>query len=189
MLINFIPLLEAKDSSEIENIVTTTGQLFKFSQQSDSADPTTREALRYGTALHQGFSQLSTNYCVPPQQLKCTTTAIEVCSTLKNVDMHIRTLPGNVIGNQFTAKIIYTPPVGETVIRDLLANRERFLHANDDIDPLIKMIVSHYQFESIQPFYDDNGLTGRILNVLYLIEQQLLTLPILYLSRYIVQNK
>jgi Fic family protein len=182
MLINLIPLLEAKDSSEIENIVTTTDQLFKFSQQSDGADPATREALRYRTALHQGFSQLA-------HKPLCTATAIEVCSTLKNADMHIRTLPGTVIGNQSTARIIYTPPVGETVIRDLLANWERFLHANDDIDPLIKMIVSHYQFEAIHPFYDGNGRTGRILNVLYLIEQQLLTLPILYLSRYIVQNK
>ena len=182
MLINLIPLLEAKDSSEIENIVTTTDQLFKFSQQSDGADPATREALRYRTALHQGFSQLA-------HKPLCTATAIEVCSTLKNVDMHIRTLPGTVIGNQSTAKIIYTPPVGETVIRDLLANWERFLHTNDDIDPLIKMIVSHYQFEAIHPFYDGNGRTGRILNVRYLIEQQLLTLPILYLSRYIVQNK
>ena len=103
--------------------------------------------------------------------------------------MAIRKLPGTVIGNQKTGQTIYTPPVGEKVIRDLLSNWERFLHENDEADPLIKMAVSHYQFEAIHPFYDGNGRTGRILNVLYLIEQNLLSLPILYLSRYIVQNK
>jgi Fic family protein len=103
--------------------------------------------------------------------------------------MDVRKVPGTVIGNQATGEIIYTPPVGEQIIRDLLSNWERFLHEEDEIDPLIKMAISHYQFEAIHPFYDGNGRTGRILNVLYLIEQDLLTLPILYLSRYIVHNK
>ena len=103
--------------------------------------------------------------------------------------MDIRKVPGTFIGNQTTGEIIYTPPAGENVIRDLLTNWERFLHDDDDIDPLIKMAVSHYQFEAIHPFYDGNGRTGRILNVLYLIECGLLTLPILYLSRFIVHNK
>jgi Fic family protein len=103
--------------------------------------------------------------------------------------MGVRKVPGTVIGNQTTGEIIYTPPLGEEVIRDLLTNWELFLHKEDGIDPLIKMAVSHYQFEAIHPFYEGNGSTGRILNVLYLIEQDLLTLPILYLSRFIVQNK
>lgn len=182
LLINLLPLLEAKDSSEIENILTTTDKLFRHAQRESEADVATREALRYRTALYQGFRQLQ-------DRPLSTATAIEVCSTLKNQTMELRRLPGTVIGNQTTGEVIYTPPEGETVIRDLLSNWERFVHAQDDLDPLIKMAISHYQFEAIHPFYDGNGRTGRILNVLYLIEQGLLTLPILYLSRYIVQNK
>jgi len=182
MLINLLPLLEAKDSSEIENIVTTTDQLFQFSQEDKGADHATKEALRYRTALYQGFLQLD-------RKPLCGATDIEICSTLKNAEMDVRKVPGTVIGNQATGEIIYTPPVGEQIIRDLLSNWERFLHEEDEIDPLIKMAISHYQFEAIHPFYDGNGRTGRILNVLYLIEQDLLTLPILYLSRYIVHNK
>ncbi|WP_394172909.1 protein adenylyltransferase Fic [Thalassotalea litorea] len=182
MLINLLPLLEAKDSSEIENIVTTTDKLFQYAQGDKGADHATKEALRYRTALYQGFIQLE-------KKPLCTATAIEVCSTLKHAEMDIRKVPGTFIGNQTTGEIIYTPPVGEDVIRDLLTNWERFLHDEDDLDPLLKMAVSHYQFEAIHPFYDGNGRTGRILNVLYLIESGLLTLPILYLSRFIVQNK
>ncbi len=182
MLINLLPLLEAKDSSEIENIVTTTDRLFQYANEDNGADHATKEALRYRTALYQGFIQLE-------RKPLCTATAIEVCSTLKHTEMDVRKVPGTVIGNQTTGEIIYTPPSGEAVIRDLLTNWERFLHEADELDPLIKMAVSHYQFEAIHPFYDGNGRTGRILNVLYLIEQKLLTLPILYLSRFIVHNK
>ncbi len=182
MLINLLPLLEAKDSSQIENIVTTTDKLFQYAQEDTGADPATKEALQYRTALYQGFIQLA-------KKPLCTATAIEVCSTLKNIEMSIRKVPGTVISNQATGEIIYSPPVGEREIRDLLANWERFLHDHNDVDPLIKMAVAHYQFEAIHPFHDGNGRTGRILNVLYLIEKNLLTLPILYLSRYIVKNK
>ncbi|WP_269435458.1 protein adenylyltransferase Fic [Rheinheimera lutimaris] len=182
MLINLLPLLEAKDSSEIENIVTTTDRLFQYALEDAGADLATKEALRYRTALYQGYIQLK-------NKPLCTATAIEVCSILKHSQMDIRRMSGTVIANQATAEVIYTPPAGENTIRDLLANWEQFLHAVDDIDPLIKMAVSHYQFEAIHPFYDGNGRTGRILNVLYLLQQKLLTLPILYLSRYIVQNK
>ena len=182
LLINLLPLLEARDSSEIENILTTTDKLFRHAREESGADAATREALRYRTALYQGFRQLR-------DRPLSSSTAIEVCSTLKNQTMDLRRLPGTVIGNQTTGAVIYTPPEGEQVIRDLLSNWERFVHAEDDLDPLIKMAISHYQFEAIHPCYDGNGRTGRILNVLYLIEQGLLTLPILYLSRYIVQNK
>lgn len=182
MLINLLPILEAKDSSEIENIVTTTDKLFKHAQEDKGADPATKEALRYRTALHQGFEQLG-------RRPLCTSTAVEVCSTLKNAEMDVRKVPGTIIGNQTTGEVVYTPPLGEDVIRNLLSNWERYLHEEDDVDPLIKMAVSHYQFEAIHPFHDGNGRTGRIMNVLYLIEQGLLTLPTLYLSRYIVQHK
>lgn len=182
LLINLLPLLEAKDSSEIENIVTTTDKLFQYSQEDQGADPATKEALRYRKALYEGFLQLQ-------RKPLCTNTAVEICCTLKGVDMGIRKVPGTIIGNHATGETIYTPPVGEEVIRNLLTNWENYLHADDDTDPLIKMAVSHYQFEAIHPFHDGNGRTGRIVNVLYLIEQHLLTLPILYLSRYIVQHK
>lgn len=182
LLINLLPLLEAKYSSEIENIVTTTDKLFQYSQESQGADPATKEALRYRTALYEGFVQLQSKPL-------CTNTAVEICCTLKGVDMDIRKVPGTIIGNQATGETIYTPPCGEDVLRDLLSNWENYLHAEDDTDPLIKMAISHYQFEAIHPFHDGNGRTGRIVNVLYLIDQQLLTLPILYLSHYIVQHK
>ncbi len=182
LLINLLPLLEAKDSSEIENIVTTSDKLFQYAQEDSYADNATKEALRYRTALYQGYKQLE-------QRPLCTNTAVEICSTIKSAQMDIRKVPGTTLSNQTTGKIIYTPPVGEQVIRNLLANWESFLHAEDDIDPLVKMAISHYQFEAIHPFIDGNGRTGRVINILYLIEQGLLTLPILYLSHYIVQNK
>lgn len=182
LLINLIPLLEAKDSSEIENIVTTSDKLFEYAQNEQQADPATKEALRYRTALFNGFQSLN-------DRPLCVTTALEVCSTIKGSDMNVRRVPGTTLANQATGKVIYTPPVGEPLLRDLLSNWADFLHQEDGIDPLIKMAVSHYQFEAIHPFTDGNGRTGRVLNVLYLIEQELLTLPTLYLSHYIVRNK
>ena len=182
LLINLLPLLEAKDSSEIENIVTTSDKLFQFSQEESQADPATKEALRYRTALFSGYQSLQ-------RRPLCITTATEVCSTIKGVAMDVRKVPGTKLANQHSGEVIYTPPEGELVIRELLGNWECFLHREDDIDPLIKMAVSHYQFEAIHPFTDGNGRSGRVLNILYLIEQGLLSLPILYLSHYIVRNK
>ncbi|MCU5781633.1 hypothetical protein MA04_00933 [Alcanivorax balearicus MACL04] len=182
LLINTLPLLEAQSSSEIENIVTTSDKLFRYADEEGQADPATKEALRYRTALYQGYRSLATR----PLN---TSTAVTVCSTIKDATMDIRRVPGT-IANTLTNEVIYTPPVGEPLLRDLLSNWERFMH-NDShgLDPLVIMAVAHYQFEAIHPFTDGNGRTGRILNILYLIEQNLLTLPILYLSRYIVQNK
>tara|TARA_R110001599_G_scaffold344295_1_gene567673 strand:- start:2829 stop:3968 length:1140 start_codon:yes stop_codon:yes gene_type:complete len=187
LLINLLPLLEAKDSTEIENIVTTSDKLFQYAQEESAADPATKEALQYRRALYEGFVHLA-------ERPLCTNAAIQVCSTIKATNMDIRRVPGTTLANQSTGKIIYTPPEGESRLRDLLTNWEQFIHAeeNDPLtktDPLIKMAVSHYQFEAIHPFTDGNGRTGRILNMLYLIEQNLLTLPILYLSRYILQNR
>lgn len=183
VLINTIPLLEAQASSEIENIVTTTDELFRYAQMEDqTGDQATKEALRYRTALYQGFVSLR-------DRPISTNTAIQVCSHIKNVDMGIRRIPGTALANTATGKVIYTPPVGETLLREKLANWERFVHENTDIDPLIRMAVAHYQFEAIHPFSDGNGRTGRILNLLMLVEQGLLELPVLYLSRYILQEK
>ena len=181
LLINLLPLLEAKDSSRIENIVTTSDQLFQYADQAENADPATKEALRYRTALHDGFTYLS-SYPL------CTNTAIAICTTLRGVQTDIRKTPGTVLRDQ-NSDVVYTPPVGEAAIRDLLANWERFIHADDDLDPLIKMAISHYQFECIHPFPDGNGRTGRILNILYLIQSELLSLPILYLSRFILERR
>ena len=183
LLINTLPLLEAKDSSEIENIVTTADKLFQHAQEDSQADLATKEALRYRTALYQGFLTLE-------KRPLNTTTAVKVCSTIKGMEMDIRKVPGTRIANLTTGEIIYTPPEGEGVIRDLLADWERFIHNEQlGLDPLVSMAVAHYQFEAIHPFTDGNGRTGRVMNILYLIEQGLLTLPVLYLSRYIVQNK
>lgn len=181
LLINLIPLLEAKDSSEIENIVTTSDRLFQYSQEEGQADRATKEALRYRTALYNGFKNLK-------DRPLCASTAVTICSTLKNAEMDIRKVPGTTLMGS-GLEIVYTPPVGETAIRDLLTNWANYLHAEDDIDPLVKMAVTHYQFEAIHPFADGNGRTGRIINILYLIEKNLLTLPILYLSRHFVTHK
>jgi Fic family protein len=182
LLINALPLLEAKDSSEIENIVTTTDKLFEFSQEDSHADSATKEALQYRTALYQGFKTLKNR----PLSVA---TVITVCSTIKNTEMDIRRIPGTTIANSSSGEVIYTPPVGETVIRNLLSNWEQFIHGEEDLDPLIRMAIAHYQFEAIHPFLDGNGRTGRIINILFLIERGLLSLPILYLSHYIVRHK
>lgn len=183
ILINIIPLLEAKDSSEIENIVTTTDKLFQHAQGNEEhADHATKEALRYRTALYRGVQSIQ-------ERPLNTRTAIEICQTIKGVELDIRATTGTALKNSYTNEVIYTPPVGQDAIRNLLSNLDHFLHYNEDIDPLIKMAIAHYQFEAIHPFIDGNGRTGRILNILYLMDSQLLTLPILYLSRFIIQNK
>jgi Fic family protein len=183
MLINTIPLLEAKDSSEIENIVTTADQLFQYAQGGDSlANAATKEALRYRTALYAGYQSLAAR----PLSIA---TAVDVCRTIKAADLDIRRTPGTQLINDRTGAVIYTPPEGDACLRDLLANWERFLHNQTELDPLVRMAVGHYQFEAIHPFADGNGRTGRVLNNLFLIQAELLTLPILYLSRHIIAHK
>lgn len=182
VLINTLPLLEAGASSEIENIVTTTDKLFQHLRNEDQADPATKEALRYSRALFEGFQALS-------QHPLNTRTVEEICTQIKGVQMSVRKVSGTALGNHKTGEVIYTPPVGEDILRTMLGDWERFLHNAVEIDPLIRMAVAHYQFEAIHPFTDGNGRTGRIVNSLFLIQEGLLTLPILYLSRYIIQNK
>jgi Fic family protein len=183
VLVNSLSLLEAQASSEIENIVTTTDDLFRFAQDpSDAASPETKETLRYRAALFTGMESVKRR----PISI---TTAVEVCSLIHRREMNVRTLPGTYIGNPVTREAIYTPPSGESVIRQKLSNWAEFIHTQGDIDPLIVMAVAHYQFEAIHPFEDGNGRTGRILNVLQLVEAGLLNSPILYLSRFIIRNK
>ena len=182
VLINSLPLLEAQASSEIENIVTTTDRLFQFRGDDAHADRATREALRYSSALLEGFRALN-------QRPLNTNTAVQICSRIKGVDMQVRRVPGTALANDKTGEVIYTPPVGEDLLRTKLANWERFLHDAPDLDPLIRMAVGHYQFEAIHPFTDGNGRTGRVINSLYVVQQGLLSLPILVLSRYINANK
>lgn len=181
-LINTIPLLEAQASSEIENIVTTSDALFRFANDENAADPATKEGLSYRFALREGFDSLS-------ERPLSTSTAVRVCSRLKNRAMEIRRIPGTALGNGATGEVIYTPPEGEAVLREKLANWEQFIHNATDIDPLIRMAVAHYQFEAIHPFVDGNGRTGRVLNLLLLVEQGLLDQPVLYFSRYILRRR
>lgn len=181
LLVNILPMLEAKDSSRIENIVTTSDQLFQYVNHADQADPATKEALRYRMAMYKGVELLNT-------WPLCTSVAVEICTRLRAIESDVRKTPGTVLHDQHM-NVIYTPPVGEDNIRRLLSNLEQFINEEDDIDPLIKMAVAHYQFESIHPFSDGNGRTGRILNILYLMQSELLSLPILYLSRFILANR
>jgi Fic family protein len=187
VLINSIPLLEAQASSEIENIVTTTDQMFLFDGVGEGeADPATKEALRYRTALWEGYKALKTRPL-------STNTAVQICRAIKGVDMDIRKTPGTTLSNDRTGQVIYTPPAGEGLLREKLANWEQWMHGTlpgtTEIDPLVRMAAGHYQFEAIHPFTDGNGRTGRVINLLYLIEQGLLDIPVLYLSRHILRNK
>lgn len=185
VLINAIPMLEARASSEIENIVTTNDSLFReasFGNNNPVADSAAKEAMRYRTALHQGFQALS-------DRPLSTRIAVDICRTITGTDFDIRATPGTTLRNGVTGDVIYTPPEGAELIRGLLANWERYVNEDSDIDPLIRLAVQHYQFEAIHPFSDGNGRTGRILNLLFLTQAGLLDKPTLYLSRYILKTR
>lgn len=182
VLINSLPVLEAQASSEIENVVTTTDELFRHLADDAGADTATRETLRYRTALRVGFEMMADRGLTAG-------TACAVCSTIKGREMKIRAAAGTRIGNPVTGEVTYSPPEGSEVIAEKLAHWERFIHADDGLDPLIRMAAAHYQFEAIHPFSDGNGRTGRILNMLMLVDAGLLRLPVLYLSRYLIDTK
>ena len=183
VLVNALPLLEARASSEIENIVTTTDKLFEFADiAEDKADAATKEALRYRTALYEGSKMVK-------RGMMTTDMAIHICSTIKGIELDIRAESGTTLKSRMSGEIIYTPPVGQKLLQDKLDNWADFMHNDIEIDPLVRMAVQHYQFEAIHPFADGNGRTGRILNILFLVKHGLLNSPILYLSRFIIQNK
>ena len=181
MLVNTLPMLESQASTAIENIVTTTDKLFQHQHRDDHADPATKEGLRYSQAMFEGFRSLE-------KRPLTTRTAEDICSKIKGKPMQIRKVPGTALAKA-SGEVVYTPPVGEDLLRSLLANWEKFIHNEQDLDPLVRMAVGHYQFEAIHPFTDGNGRTGRVLNSLFLINEKLLNLPILYLSSYIIDNK
>ncbi|HET9505640.1 MAG TPA: Fic family protein [Hymenobacter sp.] len=183
ILLDTLPLQEAKDSSAIENIITTHDELFNAELNlgdSQAAKEVQRyaSALRLGTALVKKYGFLSTNHIAQIQE------------ELKRDSGGYRKLPGTTLKNQF-GKVVYMPPQDPAIILDLMANLEQYFNDDSlqDVDPLVKMAVLHFQFESIHPFYDGNGRTGRILNILYLVLKELLDIPVLYLSRFITQNK
>ena len=183
VLVNALPLLEARASSEIENIVTTTDKLFEFADiAEDKADAATKEALRYRTALYEGSKMVQ-------RGMLTTDMAIQICSTVKGFELDLRSEPGTTLKNRMSGEVIYTPPVGQKLLQAMLDNWADFMQQSKEIDPLVRMAIQHYQFEAIHPFSDGNGRTGRILNILFLVQLGLLDSPILYLSRYIIQNK
>ena len=183
ILINSLILQEAKDSSEIENIITTHDELYQSSLDISNISHATKEVQSYSRALLKGFDLVKDN------SLLLTRHIVDIQQELEGNVAGIRKQSGTVLKNQATGEVIHTPPQEETTIRKLLDNLEQYINTNDGIDPLIKMAIIHYQFETIHPFYDGNGRTGRIINILYLVLNELLDLPILYLSSYIIKHK
>jgi Fic family protein len=163
--------------------VTTTDKLFEFVDLPEQrADAATKEALRYRRALFEGTRSVRNGALTAE-------TAVEVCRTIKDEALDIRSMPGTTLRSTVSGAVVYTPPQGRALIREKLENWEQFLGTRNELDPLIRVAIQHYQFEAIHPFTDGNGRTGRILNILYLVQQGLLDSPILYLSRYIIRNK
>jgi Fic family protein len=184
ILINTLTLQEAKDSSEIENIITTHDDLYKENILIDTKKPASKEVYNYAQGLKLGFE------IVRKEKLLSNKHILTIQKVLLENNAGFRTQGGTKLVNSH-GQTVYTPPQSANEVLDLMSNLEKFINDNDfsDLDPLIKMAIIHYQFESIHPFYDGNGRTGRIINILYLVLQGLLDIPILYLSRYITQNK
>lgn len=185
ILINALALQEAKDSSEIENIVTTHDELYRADVGTSSISHQAKEVQRYKEALYRGFTLISDNGLLLKKHI------IEIQQVLEDNDAGIRTQSGTMLKNDKSGEIIYMPPQNHTDIQELMDNLEKYINTPelDDFDVLVKMAIVHYQFESIHPFYDGNGRTGRIINILFLILSGLLELPVLYLSSYIIKTK
>ena len=193
MLVNTIALQEARTSTAIENIFTTEDELYKAisdSTNEEKANPATKEVLKYREALWEGNRQLETEKTISLNLI------IKIFQQIKSTQASLRSPQAQIVIKQGqsefrTGEIVYTPPRGEGIIEELMANLLEYL--NDDIkypaDPLLKMCIAHYQFEAIHPFSDGNGRTGRIINLLYLVNKGLLSKPVLYLSKYIIANK
>ena len=186
ILINTLSLQEAKDSSAIENIITTHDELYRADTLNKEFSSTaSKEVHNYAVALRTGFETVKKNGIITVNHI------VEIQSLIENNNAGFRKLPGTALKNDKTGEVIYTPPQHPQEIIDLMNNLEKFINDNSlsDLDALVKMAVIHHQFESIHPFYDGNGRTGRIINILYLVKEDLLKIPVLYLSRYINQNK
>lgn len=186
ILINTLGLQEAKDSSEIENIITTHDDLYKSELKLDGLKSLdAKEVQNYISALKKGFELIKSS------GLLTNKTILEIQESLEGNKAGFRKLSGTELKNAKTDEVVYTPPQSNDDILDLMSNLERYINESNfqDIDPIIKMAIIHFQFESIHPFYDGNGRTGRIINILYLILENLQSLPILYLSNYIIKHK
>ncbi|WP_225870857.1 Fic family protein [Pedobacter cryophilus] len=187
LLLNTIVLQESKESSAIENIVTTQDELYQETLRisENIKNASAKEVIQYREAMYWGLHEMQKNGLITTNLL------VGIMQRLRNTNENIRNTPGTKLANPSNQQIVYTPPEGENIIREKLKELEQFM--NDDefsgLDGLVKMALIHYQFEAIHPFSDGNGRTGRILNVLYLINQNLIGLPVLYLSYYIIQNK
>ncbi len=183
ILINSLVLQEAKDSSEIENIITTHDELYRASLNIADVTNDAKEVQNYSKALLKGYDLVKENKLLLKKYI------VEIQEKLEQNNAGVRKQSGTNLKNALTGEVIFTPPQDYETIQTLLDNLESFINEPNDVDPLINMAIIHYQFETIHPFYDGNGRTGRIINILYLILKDLLDIPILYLSRYIIQNK
>lgn len=184
ILIETLAIQEAKDSSEIENIITTHDELYA-ARDADEAriSAAAKEVQNYVAALRAGYDAVRESGLIRLE------TILAVQAELESNRAGLRQVPGTVLRNEATGEVVYEPPQNGVEVADLMGNLIDFVHADDGLDPLLRMAIVHHQFESIHPFYDGNGRTGRILNVLMLIRDDLLTLPVLYLSRYITTHK
>ncbi len=185
ILISTLTLQEAKDSSAVENIITTHDELFKAELLAENISMAAKEVRDYSSALRSSFAN------VRKQRLLRLNDILDVQLALENNRAGFRKVPGTALKNAATGEVIYTPPQDAVEIEALMTNLVDYINDDDccDLDPLVKMALIHHQFESIHPFYDGNGRTGRIINILYLVAKGLLDLPVLYLSRYIIRNK
>lgn len=186
LLLNTIVLQESKESSAIENIVTTQDELYKATLMGDKVkNQAAKEVLQYREAMYFGLDRLQENGIITTNLL------VGIMQKLRNSSEGIRRNSGTKLSIPVTHQVVYTPPEGEALIGQKLFALEKFMNdpENNPLDPLIKMALIHYQFEAIHPFSDGNGRTGRILNILYLIQQEMIGMPVLYLSKYIIENK
>lgn len=186
ILINTLTLQEAKDSSAIENIITTHDELFKAELFVDQmTSHSAKEVQNYAYALRKGFELVRRNKILTDNHI------LEIHEELERNRAGYRRVPGTELKNQQTGETVYTPPQDYDTINRLMRNLSDFINDDSlsDVDPLVKIAIIHHQFESIHPFYDGNGRTGRIINILYLVTKELLDLPVLYLSRFIIQHK
>lgn len=183
IVLSLINLSESKDSSAIENIITTYDEIFKEIVSKTPLGGKPKEVINYKSAIDHGFLLMRQKGFISTNVLE------EIQNVIEPNKGGIRKLPGTVIINDKTNEVVHTPPQNETEIRELMHNLELFINQNDEYDPLIQMALIHFQFESIHPFYDGNGRTGRILNILYLVLKEKISVPVLYLSKFIMENK
>ena len=184
ILINAIMINEAKTSSGIENIVTTHDEIYKAMVRPTNTSPAAKEVVDYRAAVWKGYELIKEKGIIN------TNIITSIQEEVEHNQAGIRSVPGTVIKNNITGEVVYTPPQEKAEILEYMKNLEEYINNDDDmVDPLIKLAIIHYQFESIHPFYDGNGRTGRIINILYLVLKDLIETPILYLSKYIIRNK